>query len=200
MQSSLRASVSNVELFRSWRNDEELDMEWLLRHLRGEEPQSPQMMAGEAFHKAIENANLGETAELVSEPYRFYIQCEGSVELPPYRELKIDKQYGDLLVRGRVDGLKAKTVTDYKTTGQFDADRLLEGYQWRFYLDMLECDTFIWKVFVLREFDNAYAYDVTQTHELTQKRYPGMAEDCHRLAADYAEFARANEAALRKAA
>src|SRR5260221_2358754 len=184
----LSASVSNIDLYRMWRGNEDLGLEWLLHRLRGEEPQTEQMKAGEAFHKALESPDFTEQTEVVSGDYWFSILCEIELVLPFVRELKIEQEYGGLLVRGRVDGLTAKTVTDYKTTEQFDADRLMEGYQWRFYLDMLECDKFTWKVFVLSQYGKPGHYDVRQTHDLTQYRYPGLHEDCERLAAEYLQF------------
>jgi len=64
----------------------------------------------------------------------------------------------------------------------------MEGYQWRLYLDMLDCYFFEWKVFVLNERKEERRYDVTQTHNLTQCRYADLRVDCERLAADYLEF------------
>lgn len=189
----IRVSVSNLELFRTWREDEDLGLEWLLRRLRGEEPQSEAMAAGEVFHKILENPDFDEQTELTMGDFWFSILCEIEVTLPQQRELRIEKNYGDLLVTGRVDGLTGLTITDYKTTGQFDPERLMGGYQWRYYLDMLNCDEFVWKVFVLNQYGAPGHYDVTQTHDLLQRRYQGLGQDCERLAADYLEFARGLE-------
>lgn len=180
-------SVSNLDLFRVWRDDEELGVEWLLRKLRGEEPQTEAMMAGEAFHKILEAPDFEEQTELACNGFEFSVLCEVELVLPSVRELRIEKKYGDLLVRGRVDGITGTTVTDYKTTAQFDPERLLEGYQWRLYLDMTDCNSFDWKVFVLNE-RKERRYDVTQTHDLSQCRYTDLRTDCERLAADYLEF------------
>ena len=195
-------SVSSLELYRTWRADDELGLEWLLRRLRGEEPQTQAMAAGEALHKALEDCSLGEVTELRSGDYRFYVQCDSSIELPQARELKIEKDYDGLVVRGRVDGLTGSQIIDYKTTANFDADRLLEGYQWRYYLDMLDADRFLWKVFVLREFGDfaeggelMHTYAIDQVHELKQYRYEGLEQDCQDLAADFWGFARELDAA-----
>lgn len=189
-------SVSNLELFRWWRSSDDLGLEWLLRRLRGEEPQTVAQAAGEALHRALESCSPGETAQLSSGAFRFYVRCDCQVELPQARELWIEKQYGDLVVRGRVDGLAGKTVTDYKTTSAFDADRLMEGYQWRFYLDMLEADRFVWQVFVMDAFGDfaeggelVHCYEIYQVHELTQHRYEGLERDCAELTVEFWEFA-----------
>lgn len=185
-------SVSNLELYRMWRESEGLDLEWLLRRLRGEEPPTEAMQAGSALHTSLETAVEGDNLSLVSGEYKFYFLCDDEVELLPARELSIEKEYGQITVRGRVDGLRGRTVTDYKSTQNFDADRLLEGFQWRYYLDMLECDTFIWKVFVLRE--RFYReYDVVQVHQLTQKRYGNLHKECNQLAQDFLGFVKGLE-------
>lgn len=182
-----RISVSNLELYRMWCESEDLDLEWLLRRLRGEEPPTEAMQAGTALHAALESATEGEPAWLSSGDFKFYFMCEYEMGLPLARELPLEKQYGDLTVSGRVDGLSGRRITDYKTTQSFDADRLLEGFQWRFYLDMADCDTFEWKVFVLRE--RLYReYDVVQTHDLVQYRYSTLHEECNRLAQNFLGF------------
>jgi hypothetical protein len=188
----LSASVSNIDLFHMWRGNEDLDVGWLLNRLSGAEPETEQMKAGKAFHKILEAPDFEEQTELTinfeGQSYWFSIQCDIILALPAIRELSVEYCYGDLLVRGRVDGLDGNRVIDYKTTAQFDADRLMEGYQWRFYLDMLGANSFTWKVFVLSQYGQPGHYDVIQTHDLTQYRYPGLHEDCVRLAATYCEF------------
>lgn len=186
-----RVSVSNLELFRIWKESEDLDLEWLLSRLRQPE-QTEQMKAGEAFHSALENASVGDTDTLTHGDYRFDFNCDFELAIPKFKELPVEKQYGDLLVRGRVDVLIGKMVTDYKTTEQFDADRLWSGCQWRYYLDMLDCSQFCWHVFVLKQFGPAYCYEINRVHTLFQFRYPTLHEDCMRLATEYSEFAKVN--------
>lgn len=184
----LSASVSNIELFRVWEQDEELDLGWLLTRILGKEPPSDSMKAGTAFHSALEQSREGEMGALAFGDYRFDFNCDCAIYLPPIKELPISGIYGDLEVRGRVDGVNGKEVIDYKTTEQFDADRFMESYQWRFYLDMLDCDRFRWEVFVISEFGPQYCYSVRQVHSLVQKRYPKLHEDCEKLAKRYSKF------------
>lgn len=190
-----RISVSNLDLYRMWRDSEELDLEWLLRRLRGEEPQTEAMKAGLALHEALEHAEPQYAAKLISGEYKFYFRCEGELAMPQFGELSFEKDYGPLTVRGRVDWLKGRTVKDYKTTASFDADRYLEGYQWRYYLDMTDADTFEWIVFVMDELRGTHKeYEIFQIHELRQHRYEGLHEDCMKLAGEFLEFARGLEA------
>lgn len=198
----LSASVSNLDLYRMWQASEDLDLDWLLTRLCGKVAPTAEMMAGTALHSILENPSFAEQSELTitseGKEYWFSVMCDIEMSLPSARELSLEKVYGDLLVRGRVDGLQGLTVIDYKTTGYFDADKFMEKFAWRYYLDALNCDNFIWKIFVLKpsptngEHDGPQQFDITQYHELTQKRYPGMADDCARLSADYSAFIKAN--------
>jgi len=184
----LSVSVSNLECYRVWSEDEDLDLGWLLTRLLGKEPPTESMEAGTAFHSALEQASVGELGALAFGDYRFDFNCDCTIAIPSIRELPVQKMYDDLEVRGRVDGVWGKKVVDYKTTGQFDPDRFMESYQWRFYLDMLDCDEFQWDAFVLAEFGPPKCYEVRQFHRLVQRRYPNLQEDCARLAREYSHF------------
>lgn len=184
----ISASVSNVDLYRSWSKNEDLGIEWLIQRLTTFE-QTPQMKAGEAFHKGLEVAPLGEIETMWVPPYTFEFACNCEISIQKLRELRVQGVYGQLQVRGRVDAISGQTVTDYKTTGQFDAERYIEGYQWRYYLDLMGAHVFRWEVFVIKETDDPLIWQVTDFHRLEQKRYPELHADCARLANDYAEFA-----------
>lgn len=182
-------SVSNLDLYRVWADDEDLSLGWLLQRIF-EPTQTDAMKAGEAFHKALETATTGEVDSLAFGPYRFDFACDVTVALPQLQEIPVSLSYGGLLVRGRCDAITGHSVTDFKTTEQFDPDRLMSGYQWRLYLDMTGCDVFRWLVFVIREADDPLTYTVVDFHELVQRRYPDLHKDCERLAREYAEFAK----------
>lgn len=193
----LSVRVTDLEQFRIWRDDEDMEVGWLLNRLLRKEAPTSLMKAGTAFHSAIEGAGRGVLATLSLGDYRFDFNCECELPEPAVKELEVQKQYGDLLVIGHVDGLIGKEVIDYKTTGQFDPARYLEGYQWRFYLDLLDANTFRWEVFVMSEFGAAMAvgernlecFTIREVHRLVQFRYPNLHEDCLRLARDYYDFA-----------
>lgn len=186
--------VTELETYRWWRESEEYDLDWLLRRLRHEEEPNEAMKAGTAFHAALEHAVPTEAKSITHGGYTFYIECDGTIELPIFREREFVKQYGGLTVIGHVDGITGTQITDYKTTSRFDPDRFLEGFQWRYYLDLTGCNSFLWKIFTLREFSRpgpfeaASAYEIVKVEELTQYRYEGLAQDCARLAADFMDF------------
>lgn len=180
------ARVSNLEAFRYWQVAEDQSVEDLIERLTTFQP-TENMLAGTAFHKALEVAKPGEYDRLHANGYTF-IMPDGEIELPPIRELRAYGNYGPLQVTGCVDILKAKRVRDHKTTGRFDAERYLTGYQWRYYLDLLDADVFEWDVYEIRELEPR-VYEVADPQRLTQYRYPGLHDDCARLAAQFYEFA-----------
>lgn len=188
--------VSNLESFRYWRENEDAELEPLLSRLRGDDAPSPAMEAGTAFHKALETAQEGVKDVLLANGYKFLIECDVTLALPEIRELRMFKAYGPLTVTGQVDALEGKRIEDHKTTARFDADRYMEGYQWRFYLDLFSANTFRWNIFELspaNAFDHdgydGKVYSVHGFHTLEQVRYPGLHADCAKLAGDYYAFA-----------
>lgn len=187
--------VSHVEAFRQWEADEETDLDWLLRRIRGEEPPSERMLAGTALHKALELAPIGqEFAELRVDGYTFRFVGDFELRLSTIRELRGRKTYVvdglPIEITGQVDQIEGKRIDDHKTTGRFDPERYLEGYQWRLYLDIFNADRFRWNVLEMSETDDPKVWDVFAQHTLEQWRYPGLANDCHALVERFARFVR----------
>lgn len=180
--------VSEAESYRQWRADEDAELTDLLAWLRGEVPPSEAMLAGTAFHKALEDATDGEADTLEAEGYQFVITADITLALPKIREVRTSKDYGGITITGKLDVLDGRRVEDHKTTAQFSPDRYIAGYQWRYYLDLFGADVFRWNVFELKELKR-HVYEVRGFHQLEQCRYPGMERDCRDLALDLADFA-----------
>ena len=181
------ARVSNIEAFRRWREAEDQPVENLIEFITVDNP-TPAMLAGTAFHEALENAQPGTYEVLEAMGYTFHLP-DADLVLPSIREVRAYGQYGALTVTGKVDCLDGRRVDDHKTTSRFDAERYLAGYQWRFYLDLFDADVFRWNVFELRELEpQVFQVSAPQLLEIT--RYPGMHDDCLQLALDYLTFAR----------
>jgi hypothetical protein len=181
------ARVSNLDAFRRWREDDEQTVGDLVHWLTTDCPSEP-MLAGTAFHKALEGCPQGEFETLQANGYTF-LMPDAQIALPAIRELRSASRYGQLVVTGCVDCLEGKRIEDHKTTSRFDPERYLAGYQWRFYLDIFNADVFRWNVFEIRETDHK-AYKVGEPQTLETYRYPNLHDDCMALAADYYEFAR----------
>lgn len=191
----MKFRVSNVEAFRQWEADDESETDDLLAKLFGLDEPSELMRAGTAFHKALETAETGvEVTELTSDGFTFCIAADLEVELCPVRELRASKTYmvdgQPIIISGQVDQIEGRRIEDHKTTGRFDPERYLGGYQWRLYLDIFGADHFRWNVFEIAAMDEPGCYQVFAQHRLEQYRYPALAADCQALVERFARFVR----------
>lgn len=189
--------VSEVDSFRHWLHDEEAELQDLLARMRGTSEPSEAMAAGTAFHKALETCPADFTADMLrANGYAFYFLGDFEVALPRIREVRASKVYEGpdyrITVTGQVDTIHGRRVEDHKTTSRFDPERYLDGYQWRFYLDIFGADHFRWNVFEIAERDTPLDWEVRSLHRLEQFRYPAMHDDCARLVARLADFTRTN--------
>lgn len=188
--------VSEAESFRQWQEDEDADLEVLLSRLRGQSEASEAMLAGTAFHKALELAAAKDHAKLFALGYTFNVAGDFELAIPAIREVRASKTYqtdvGPITISGQLDAIEGKRVEDHKTTGRFDPERYLNGYQWRLYLDIFGANHFRWNVFEIAcdgEDPSGLTWNVIDAHRLEQYRYPAMVDDCQRLAQDLARFA-----------
>ena len=110
--------------------------------------------------------------------------------MPPTREIRLEKDYGGIIVSGQADAPIGNTIYDHKTTEKpLDAENYLEGYQHRFYMDIFGAYRFVWNVWEMKEMDEPKNYCVHTLHRLEQFRYPGMEQECRDLAQQYKQFA-----------
>lgn len=182
-----KVRVTNLESFRIWQEQEGLELSWLMDRLTDSTEPTEAMKAGTALHKCLEEATEHDTNVLAIGDYRFDFNCECQVVIPAIKECELSKMYGDIQVVGHFDGQIGNMLVDYKSTETFDADRYMDSYQWRFYLDMSGCDVFLYQVFVIREFGPPGCYEVRETHQLKQYRYPDLHRDCEKLVGEYRE-------------
>lgn len=191
----MKYRVSNVEAFRQWEQDDEADTDALIASICGLSEPSAKMQAGTAFHRALELSTTGIEADSIgAKGYTFTFAGDFEVRLSPIRELRASKTYMvdgvPITISGQVDQIEGMRIDDHKTTGRFDPDRYLAGYQWRLYLDIFGADVFRWNVFEISETDDPMHYEVTGAHRLEQCRYPTLAADCDALVARFARFVR----------
>lgn len=190
----MRVSATDLDAFRYWRDSEDADLGELIARLRRELPPTEPMLAGTAFHKALELAPYGEHRELEANGYRFTLDLDGELDLPPIRELKFTR---DVVIDGEpvtvvcvADTMDGVTVSDHKLTSRFDADRYLAGYQWRVNLFVFpEAQRFRWNAFEARE-QAPREYLVYALHTLPIDRYPELEADVIRELGEFLAFAR----------
>jgi hypothetical protein len=185
----LRVSVSNLDLYRIYREDEDYPLSVFLKQLRGEGERTPGMERGYAFAKAMELAAFGESSILTAEGHSFGFTCDVEIEAWPRREEKREKDYGGVIVTARCDRVFGRIVADDKTTENYDVEGYIDRFQWRYYLDLWEADEFRWHVWEVKQLTNPREWEVYAHHLLKQYRYKELEADCRELAQDFAEFA-----------
>lgn len=193
--------VSNVDAFRYWRDwdyddpeTEAAKLQGLIAGIRGCGEETEAMRKGTAFHKALEIALSGTSWDRVkSGEYTFIFNGDYSIEVASIRELRQSKTYmvdgKPITISGQVDAIEGLRIDDHKTTKKFDAEKYVDGYQWRLYLDIFGCDHFRWNVFECKEVE-PFVYEVFGQHTLEQYRYPTLADDCQNMVEQFARFVR----------
>ena len=201
----LRVSVSNIDKYAAYLNDEDYPLDLLLRDLRGQTPRTPAMERGHAFAVAMEHVAEADRNDLLTaEGHAFAFTCDAEIEAWPRRELKAEKDYGGIIVSARCDRLHGKVIADDKSTSHFSGDAGVEKYidKWqpRFYMDIFGATSFVWNIWETREIEITepheypgikYAWEVFNHHVFTLPRYPAMEDDCRNFALEYKTFAAA---------
>ncbi len=193
-------TVTDLESFRRYRENEEMTLAELLRKLRREEPPTDIMSAGTVLHSALERAVDGEELSVVElDGHRLRFEIDAELPLTQFRELHGKRIYcvdGQRVeVRAKVDGIEGRTIDEHKASkSSFDAERYFDSYQWRLYLSIFNAQTCIYNVFHLNErgidANGVYEWDVRDFNRLPLYRYPELEQDIARQLAAYADFAR----------
>src|SRR5579859_7493831 len=153
----------------------EMSLDELVRRLLNQEPPSPAMAAGTAFHSILENAKAGdELREVERDGFKFRFEVDGET----------------VTLSGQVDAFTGWRVDDHKLTERLDAEKYADSWQWRAYLSLYGCDEFRYNIFecYLRERENVRI--VHSYHPLTFYRYPDMESDLQRAVEQFTHFVR----------
>lgn len=172
----MRISVSEIDSYRYWKGNEDVPLEKLLSDLRKKDPPSQDMLAGRALHKIMETANEGEIKFAEMDGFTFDFALDEPLSIPPIRELKGEIEIEGVTLVGVVDGFDGVTVNDYKLTGQFNAEKYIDSYQWRAYLMMFGANRFMYNVFVA-----AARLELLACHRNKHKEFQGKKRIIHQL-------------------
>ena len=194
----MRVSATNIDAYRFYREDENeyTSLEKLIAQLRREEPPSEKMLVGSAFHKALEIADEGNLKFLSQDGYSFEFLKDVTIDLPEIRELKATAEWmvdgTPITLVGVADCVSGQRIEDHKTTySTFDAEKYLNTFQWRIYLELFEADVFRWNVFEMKQdTKNFKHYLIRDVHQLMAYCYPGMRQDVERELKLFVDFAR----------
>lgn len=186
----MRVSVSDLDQYKYYL-DSDLSLEDLLRRLRRQEPPSYAMLAGSALHTILEHS-CGELTECEQDGVTFRFEIDRELTIPEFREVKMEKEYTvngkTVTLVGIVDAMDAGTIYDHKLTSRFDAERYMAAYQWRAYLDMFNCNKFVYNIFVGQDKGD---YHLIHTFEqMPLYRYDGMRDKLIGMVGEFMEFAK----------
>lgn len=188
----IRMSVTWLDSYLLYRDEDWMSLETLLAQMRGEEPPNAKMEAGRAFHGILEDAKPGELSVVERDGWVFSFSfLESELALPPVRELKgtisIDTPSGPVTLVGKVDAIGSHVV-DYKLTERWDADRYMDAMQWRAYLWMFQMKQFSYEVFVGDIDPDERRVRVKEHHPLPLFAYPEMWADVRGVVCDLADL------------
>ncbi len=181
----IRISVSDLDGFKFWKDDENADKDALLARLSRTEPPTPAMAAGAAFAKLMEHAKPGELYAEVVDGWTFdFSQMSGDLAIAPVREVKAELPMmtpsGPVTLVGKVDGLIGRVVRDQKLTERWDAERYFDSLQWRAYLVLFDAKAFVYDVFQCKRDEDDRYVTVTEYHPVTFYGYPDIRKDVQR--------------------
>ncbi|MFP4527698.1 MAG: hypothetical protein ACLFQX_04045 [Candidatus Kapaibacterium sp.] len=190
----LRISVTTLESFRRFLQEEWLSEQKLISQIKREEPPSIHMAIGTAFHDILEHPH--ERVKYDDKKDIHYFESGGIVfpfetitkayDQISYRypfEVKTTKDYivdGEAVrVVAMADQLIGNIACEHKTTyGNFDCARYAESYQWRYYCDLFSSDIVIYKVFEFPRLNQSKMdLRLKDMHIFSMWRYPGMETD-----------------------
>lgn len=187
----MRISVTDLDSWRYYKQDEDMDVGQLLARLRKQELPSQAMLAGRALHSVLETAKEGELEVAEADGFKFRFRENFTVPLLTVRELKgemvIATPSGPVTLVGVIDGHNG-AVWDWKLTSRFDAERYADSYQWRSYLTMFNARKFVYGVFEGKEGDEINEWIVWGYQEFPLYAYDGMRADVEREVAELAAF------------
>ena len=203
----MRLSVSDIDLYRRYMDeDEDITLDEVLAMLRRTAPRPKFLDAGNAFHKILERAAVGEVTKCELDGMKFRFDIDTGLVLPDVREMKgeldVMTSVGPVTLVGKVDGID-HAVHDFKMAGWFDPEKYLASYQWRCYLLMFNAWKFVYDVFVYDEKEIidpngkkrgpkkivlGTEYVISDYHELSLYAYPDMERDVLREVEAFARF------------
>ncbi len=196
-----RISVTTLEKFRRYMaSTSPFDTEEsLMETIRGLFKGNDKTEFGTAYHSAVEGKfqPVPDGSQILYQVNDFMFSLDQIAPALRYREehplvvqeMTISKiyqtNYFPIQVSGRIDGIEGCQIRDVKTKFRYPkTDEYVDSYQWRFYLDMMELDTFYYDIFEVEGFDQLpmtkpyfIDVDVTAHPEIPCLRYSNLHRD-----------------------
>lgn len=192
----LRTSPSDLEAVRFYHQVDDPDLDRLLSRLLRLEPPNEDMEAGSAFHTCVEQLPVigGRVPMMSANGYTFEFAPDVELlYLPPLREVKAEKVYMvddvEVTVACVTDAMDATTVYDHKLSKKCDPEKYyLSSMQWRVYLDVFDCQRFVYNVFVCS--GTGMKRKIRELNRISMYAYPEMEQDIRMAIREYINICR----------
>jgi hypothetical protein len=191
----IRISVSDLDSFLYWRESEDGDLGELTTRLAGYQAETDNMRAGKALKTFFSRAQEGEVLNATVDGIQFVFAIDEEIALPAMLEHRGERVFptrsGPAKLVGKVDSMEGTTITQFKLTETFDAERLIDSIQWRAYLSILNAERFDYQVFVGKydtNRDGSLRITIRDYHRFPLYAYPGMVNDVHEAVGGLAEI------------
>lgn len=206
MSVNLRIATTTLTSFDYFLKSEMTTEDYIQNLFAGFVP-TPAMEVGTAYHRLIEKGVEEENKIFVNSGRFLTVKPEIMKPALQYRdqhpnmvhEVKATKQYGNVTVVAKVDGLEGYEIEEHKTTGYFRPEAYINSYQPKFYLDVFEADACHFNVFEFAPLSGATAEAMARginnvnTYRLTVERYDNLQRDCFALVQDFVTFLELNK-------
>lgn len=214
----LYISVTTLEEFRRYKTMDYITDERMVDRIKGVKTSNPAMNYGTDFWSYVERpeeayrlptgaVRMPEhdsylTTEIVSKIDQYRASLQTPVFEVPVRARYEFTDLPPIIISGRFDVMEGNIIRDGKTAKHFDYDVYEDSLQWRFYLDMVSEEKFIYDVFEKRglaEDPNGALDDEgklmqwpadVELHSFPFYSYPDMKRDCRYWIAEFMAFVR----------
>lgn len=214
----IRISVTTLEEFRRYKQFDYISEERMVNRIKGVFEPSAHMNYGTDFWSYVERPDEAyrlPTGAVRMPEFDTYLpqaivakidEYRASLQSPvfevPVRAKYVFTDLPPVIVSGRFDVMEGNIVRDGKTTKQFDYEVYEDSLQWKFYLDMVGENKFIYDVFEKRgivEDPNGAKDDEgklltwpadVELHSFPFYAYPEMKRDCRYWISEFLAFVR----------
>lgn len=175
-----------------------IELDDLIRDIKGETTETPYMIAGRAFHSILEEPEKYVDADLyICDGYKFDKPevDEKVLSLLPkdiVPEVWGEKKYrfptGEIVLRGRCDGLNGR-VYEHKTNWtRYSFLQYNLSWQWPCYIELFRVSEVVYTVVSLATDNNSGLTHISQVNTFSLHRYPGLSLRVERLIEGYLEL------------
>jgi hypothetical protein len=191
----MKLSATLLETFRLMRAGAIAESD-LVRKIKGETFQTPEMELGRAFHHCLARPQKTITGIYEAEGFRFdptaietvldHIDREGLAEVAAGRNLLVPGA-GFVYLTAIADHIRGRAIAEFKTTrGVFEAARYRDSYQWRVMAMLFDAEVITYHVACLKEAGDRFVLEAISSLQLVP--YPDLERDVRELLKEFCGY------------